>query len=399
MARLVLQGVSKRFGDVQALAPLDLEIAQGQFVGVLGPSGCGKTTLLRCLAGLELPDTGQIRFGERTVVNVEAGVQEPPQRRGLGMVFQDLALWPHLTVFENVAYTLRARKDTADLDDRVHDALAKVQLPIHAGRYPHQLSGGQQQRVAFARAVVDRPPVLLMDEPLSALDAALRVDLRAELTALTRSLGLTAVYVTHDQHEAMSMADRILVMQDGFVRQDGPPETVYQRPTSRFVADFIGRLNTLDRPLSSVLPVGAAAPAAGSTNGDGEQERTASPAGTADGGEVRAVVPADTADHRRADVSADDVHARIDASTEVALTGNGVAGVRPEKVHLTANGRDMVALPAEVELVSYLGDHYELRCRLELADRPWVVMSDRRIEVGERVLLHLAPDDLIVTEQ
>ncbi len=399
MARLVLEGVSKRFGHVQALAPLDLEIAQGQFVGVLGPSGCGKTTLLRCLAGLELPDTGQIRFGDRTVVDVEAGVQEPPQRRGLGMVFQDLALWPHLTVFENVAYTLRARKDTADLEDRVHDALAKVQLPIHAGRYPHQLSGGQQQRVAFARAVVDRPPVLLMDEPLSALDAALRVDLRAELTALTRSLGLTAVYVTHDQHEAMSMADRILVMQDGFVRQDGPPETVYQRPTSRFVADFIGRLNTLDRPLSSVLSVGAAAPAAGSTNGDGEQELTASPAGTADGGEVRAVVPADTTDHRRADVRADDVHARIDASTEVALTGSGVAGVRPEKVHLTANGRDMVALPAEVEFVSYLGDHYELRCRLELADRPWVVMSDRRVEVGERVLLHLAPDDLIVTEQ
>ena len=365
MARLVLEGVSKRFGDVQALAALDLEIAQGQFVGVLGPSGCGKTTLLRCLAGLEVPDTGRIRFGDRAVVDVDAGVQDPPQRRGLGMVFQDLALWPHLTVFENVAYTLRARKDTADLEDRVHDALAKVQLPVHADRYPHQLSGGQQQRVAFARAVVDRPPVLLMDEPLSALDAALRVDLRAELTALTRSLGLTAVYVTHDQHEAMSMADRILVMQDGFVRQDGAPETVYQRPTSRFVAGFIGRLNTLDRPLPSVLPVGAAAPAVGSANGDGEEQ----PTGQATG------------------------------ATEVAVTGSGVAGVRPEKVHLAANGRDTVALPAEVELVSYLGDHYELRCRLDLADRPWVVMSDRRVEVGERVLLHLAPDDLIVTQR
>jgi len=377
VARLVLEGVSKRFGDVQALAPLDLEIAQGQFVGVLGPSGCGKTTLLRCLAGLEDPDAGRIRFGDRTVVDVEAGVQEPPQRRGLGMVFQDLALWPHLTVFENVAYTLRARKDTVELEDRVHDALAKVQLPVHADRYPHQLSGGQQQRVAFARAVVDRPPVLLMDEPLSALDAALRVDLRAELTALTRSLGLTAVYVTHDQHEAMSMADRILVMQDGFVRQDGAPETVYQRPTSRFVADFIGRLNALDRPLPGGLPVAVTTPVATAGNGDGNGNGNGDGNGNGEEG----------ATGRGADVTA------------VALAGSGVAGVRPEKVHLTANGRDMVALPAEVELVSYLGDHYELRCRLELADRPWVVMSDRRVEVGERVLLHLAPDDLIVTER
>ena len=388
MARLVLEGVSKRFGDVQALAPLDLEIGQGQFVGVLGPSGCGKTTLLRCLAGLELPDTGRIRFGDRTVVDREAGIEEPPQRRGLGMVFQDLALWPHLTVFENVAYTLRARKDTTDLQDRVHDALAKVQLPIHADRYPHQLSGGQQQRVAFARAVVDRPPVLLMDEPLSALDAALRVDLRAELTALTRSLGLTAVYVTHDQHEAMSMADRILVMQDGFVRQDGAPETVYQRPTTRFVADFIGRLNALDRPLSTVLPVAAAA-----TAGPKDRE-VAGPVGR-DDRDIAA--PADPGGPDPATPT--EVHARVDASTEVALTGTGVAGVRPEKVHLSTNGREMVALPAEVELISYLGDHYELRCRLELADEPWVVMSDTRVEVGERVLLHLAPDDLIVTEQ
>ena len=374
VARLVLEGVSKRFGDVQALAPLDLEISQGQFVGVLGPSGCGKTTLLRCLAGLEQPDTGRIRFGDRTVVDVEARVQEPPQRRGLGMVFQDLALWPHLTVFENVAYTLRARKDTTDLEDRVHDALAKVQLPIHADRYPHQLSGGQQQRVAFARAVVDRPPVLLMDEPLSALDAALRVDLRAELTALTRSLGLTAVYVTHDQHEAMSMADRILVMQDGFVRQDGAPETVYQRPTSRFVAGFIGRLNSLDRPLSTVAPVGAAA-------------ATGDVAGAATGGDVGAAAAA----------GGDVAGAAMPGDVAASPTA-GVAGVRPEKVHLSANGREMIALPAEVELVSYLGDHYELRCRLELADQPWVVMSDSRVEVGERVLLHVAPDDLIVTE-
>jgi iron(III) transport system ATP-binding protein len=358
VATLTLDGVSKRFGSIQALAPLSISIEQGEFVGVLGPSGCGKTTLLRCLAGLEQPDGGIIRFGDRTVVDIAARVIEPPQRRGLGMVFQDLALWPHLTVFENVAYTLRARRDTQDLADRVREALRAVRLAEHGERYPHQLSGGQQPRVAFARAIVDRPPVLLMDEPLSALDASLRVDLRAELTALTKSLGLTAVYVTHDQDEAMSMADRILVMDDGHVVQDDAPEVLYQRPASRFVADFIGRLNPFDRPV-------AHNGAAGTNGGGGSQ----------------------------------DLLSLLADSTRLVGTGSGIAGIRPEKVHLRANGRPVVALPAEVELVSFLGDRYELRCRLELADRPWVVHSDRRVEVGERVQLHLAPDDLIVTDR
>ncbi len=325
MARLVLEGVAKRFGDLQALAPVSLDIASGEFVGVLGPSGCGKTTLLRCLAGLETPDTGRISFGDREVFDAERGTSEPSHRRGIGMVFQDLALWPHLTVFENVAYTLRARKDTDDLSARVHDALAKVQLPVHAERYPHQLSGGQQQRVAFARAVVDRPTVLMMDEPLSALDAALRVDLRAELTALTKELGLTAVYVTHDQHEAMSMADRILVMEDGHVRQDGAPETVYRRPTTRFVAEFIGRLNPID------------------------------------------------------------------------VAASGPSGVRPEKVRLSANGGGEMTWPARIEHTSFLGDRYELRCRLDVTDAPWVVYSHERHEPGEDVVLYVMPDDLIVT--
>lgn len=351
MSRLVLEDVSKRFGDIEAVAPLSLTIGSGEFVGVLGPSGCGKTTLLRCLAGLETPDSGRIVFGEREVFDASRGWQEPPHRRGIGMVFQELALWPHLSVFENVAYTLRARKDTTDLTERVHDALAKVQLPVHADRRPHQLSGGQQQRVAFARAVVDRPSVLLMDEPLSALDAALRVDLRAELTALTKDLGLTAVYVTHDQHEAMSMADRILVLQDGVLCQDGSPETIYQQPTTRFVADFIGRMNAFDRPVEFPGNVHAAR-----FDGDG----------------AHAIGGADSSARRP-------------------------TGVRPEKVRLSANGGGEMTLPAEVELTSYLGDRYELRCRLEVADAPWVVYSDRRHEVGERLLLRVAPDDLIVT--
>jgi iron(III) transport system ATP-binding protein len=361
VARLVLDGVSKRFGEVQALAPVSLEIVRGEFVGILGPSGCGKTTLLRCLAGLETPDRGRIAFDDRDVFDADRRLHEPPHKRGIGMVFQDLALWPHLTVFENVAYTLRARKDRTDLRERVHEALAKVQLPTQADRYPHQLSGGQQQRVAFARAVVDRPAVLLMDEPLSALDAALRIDLRAELTAITKQLGLTAVYVTHDQHEAMSMADRILVMEDGHVRQDGAPETIYQRPMTRFVADFIGRLNPFDRAPDDLVATGETATA-----------HTASANGAAAGN--------------------GDGSARLSSTGALKPTG-----VRPEKVRLVANGGGEMALPAEVELASYLGDRYELRCRLSVADEPWVVYSDRRHEVGEQLLLHVTHDDLIVT--
>lgn len=373
MAQLRLEGVAKRFGGVQALAPLDLTIGSGEFLGVLGPSGCGKTTLLRCLAGLETPDEGTISFGDQVVFDGTRGIQVPPQSRGIGMVFQDLALWPHLDVFENVAFTLRARKDTKDLTARVEAALEQVRLAGYGDRYPHQLSGGQQQRIAFARAVVNRPAVLFMDEPLSALDAALRIDLRAELTALTKELGLTAVYVTHDQEEAMSMSDRILVMEEGHVRQDGLPEAIYQRPSSFFVADFIGRLNLLDRP-EHYLDVTRLVPAP-AANGLGEVV-SGGEAASADGAARTTVVAGGAGDDLGAGVA---------------------AGIRPEKVHLSPNGAHSAALEAEVELASYLGDRYELRCRVDGASTPWVVYSDRRVGIGERITLHVEPEDLIVT--
>jgi iron(III) transport system ATP-binding protein len=236
-------GVSKRFGSVQALAPTDIQILEGSFTAILGPSGSGKTTLLRIIAGLETSDTGSVSIGGRVVNDATRRLFVPPEQRSLGMVFQDFALWPHMTVFENVAYTLRARRDTVDLRERVTRAIEMVRLGGKNDRFPGQLSGGEQQRVAFARAIVGRPRVILLDEPLSALDALLREQMRLELKTLVRSLGLTALYVTHDQLEALSMADRVLVMNNGSVLQSGSPEAVYSRPEHHFVASFLGRSN------------------------------------------------------------------------------------------------------------------------------------------------------------
>ncbi|MDO3412224.1 ABC transporter ATP-binding protein [Saccharibacillus sp. CPCC 101409] len=256
---LTIRGLSKSFAGTTALHPADLTIRQGKFTTLLGPSGCGKTTLLRMVAGLETPDEGSIAIGEERLYDRDARRNVPAEKRGLGMVFQDFALWPHMTVFENVAFGLRTGRRTQDLQSTVMQALAKVRLENMAQRYPHQLSGGQQQRVAFARAVVTSPRLVLFDEPLSALDASLREEMRVEMLSLVRDLGLTALYVTHDQVEAMSMSDEIIVMQAGRVLQTGTPEQIYNRPDDAFVARFIGRSNWLnpgeDERAQGVLPM------------------------------------------------------------------------------------------------------------------------------------------------
>jgi iron(III) transport system ATP-binding protein/putative spermidine/putrescine transport system ATP-binding protein len=241
VAGIVIAGVSRTFGTVRAVDGVNLEVAEGEFFTLLGPSGCGKTTLLRMIAGFCELDSGEIRFGSERIDRLPAHV------RDIGMVFQNYAVFPNLTVAGNVAYGLRARRVPADeAVRRVEEALALVQLNGLGERKPHQLSGGQLQRVAIARALVIRPQVLLFDEPLSNLDARLRVSMRGEIRALQKSLGFTALYVTHDQEEAMSVSDRIALMNAGRLEQVGLPVDIYRHPVSRFVAEFMGTTNFVE---------------------------------------------------------------------------------------------------------------------------------------------------------
>jgi ABC-type Fe3+/spermidine/putrescine transport system ATPase subunit len=341
-----IQGVVKRFGAVTAVDAVDLTVADGELFTLLGPSGCGKTTLLRLLAGFHPPDAGTIRFGDRVVNGLAA------YERRIGMVFQNYALWPHMTVAENVGYGLRLRRlSAAEIAARTREGLRKVNLTGFEARYPGQLSGGQQQRVALARALVLSPDILLLDEPLSNLDAKIRVQVRAEIRRLQRELGITTIYVTHDQEEALSLSDRVAVMRDGRVLQVGSPRELYERPRTRFVADFVGTNNLLPGEVES----GA---------GDGDLVvRTAL-------GPLRAIRGA-------------------------AVAGRCVLAVRPENVSLgpVAAGdgtRNRVA--GRVSLVSYLGStvRYDVETEAGL-----VLKADVRdawhhdpLPVGRAVTLH-----------
>lgn len=242
-----LTGVTKRFKNVEALSRVDLHIKHGELFTLLGPSGCGKTTTLRLIAGFYTPDEGKIMFGDREVQAI------PTSKRNIGMVFQNYALWPHMTVYRNVAYGLRFKKvPKSEWPGIVNEALTKVGLVGFETRYPGQLSGGQQQRVALARALALNPDVLLLDEPLSNLDAKIRGSVRAEIRKLQQSLGITTVYVTHDQEEALTLSDRIGIMCDGRLVQVGTPHDLYERPATRFVADFIGTNNLVAGTVEAV---------------------------------------------------------------------------------------------------------------------------------------------------
>jgi len=262
---LSVSNLGKRYtghnADVIAVDGVSFTVDDGAFYTLLGPSGCGKTTTLRCVAGLEHHETGRIMIGDRVMSEAGTGIYVPAQRRDIGMVFQSYGIWPHMTVFQNAAFPLRVarpRVNKQEIRARVEEALATVQLTGYESRMGTQLSGGQQQRLALARAIVRRPRLLLLDEPLSNLDAKLREAMRLELRDLQRRLGVTTLYVTHDQHEALSMSTRIAVMSDGHIAQEGSPHDIYLNPATRFVADFVGTTNFLEATVTSAVKSGYA---------------------------------------------------------------------------------------------------------------------------------------------
>jgi putative spermidine/putrescine transport system ATP-binding protein len=349
---LVMDRVSRRFGQHEALSEFDLAIAGGEFVALLGPSGCGKSTALNCLAGL-LPLTGgSISLDGRRIDGLS------PERRGFGMVFQNYALFPHLTVAGNVGFGLRMRKlAKAERRRRVHDALATVQLTEHADKHPAQLSGGQQQRVAIARAIVLEPPLVLMDEPLSNLDAKLRLEMRTEVRRLHQSLGLTTVYVTHDQEEALSLADRLVVVRDGRLQQIGTPEEVYTVPANLFVAGFMGYRTVLELDVRHV----------------------------ADGRAVLSDGAVTIAGAAQGDLPA----------------GRAVAAIRPEDFAVTevsdaaSHGEGANRLEVQVEVAEYHGREQSVEGRLANGARVHF-RTDRRLAPGDAVGVTVAPERVLV---
>jgi len=239
MAYLTLSKIYKQFGNTVVVEDFNLDIDRGEFVSFLGPSGCGKTTTLRMVAGFEIPSSGQVILGGKDITN------QPPNQRNVGMIFQAYALFPNMTVAQNIGFGLKIRKESGDaIKKRVEEMIGLIRLEEHVNKYPYQLSGGQQQRVALARALATHPDVLLLDEPLSALDAKIRVQLRAEIRVIQKRLGITAIFVTHDQEEALSISDRVVVMYGGRAEQIGTPFEIYNFPQTQFVANFVGSLNT-----------------------------------------------------------------------------------------------------------------------------------------------------------
>jgi iron(III) transport system ATP-binding protein len=356
------RGVRSRSDDDHpALNGVSLTIEDGDFFTLLGPSGCGKTTLLRCIAGLEVPDSGEVRLGDRVLFSSSAGINVPPNRRGLGMVFQSYAIWPHLDVASNVAYplTVRGRRkqfSRAEVERRVTEMLEVIQIAHLAKRKATLLSGGQQQRLAVARALVMEPPVLLLDEPLSNLDTRLREDLRLELTRLQEKLGITSVYVTHDQSEALAMSSSMAVMKDGVVEQLGVPQELYDYPRTRFVASFLGAANLLDARIISV--------------GDGGSELFRFEAETDWGAKFTAF------------------------GRHPFLTGDQVSvAVRTEGMALSANheGRDSATDPwaGVVESVQFLGDSMEYYVKIRNVSLRTRSDRSQNFRVGDPVFIEL----------
>jgi iron(III) transport system ATP-binding protein len=346
-----ISGLTKRYGDVAAVESLSLDVKPGELVALLGPSGCGKTTTLRLVAGFATPEAGEIWVGERCLSS--RGVVVPPERRRMAMIFQSYALWPHMTVAQNVAYGLRFKRELSrsDRDTRVREILRVVQLSGYEARYPAELSGGQQQRVAVARALVVEPEILLLDEPLSNLDANLREEMRFEIRRLHETFGITTLYVTHDQGEAMVISDRIAVLERGRVVQVGTPDEVFEHPRTRFVAEFIGKTNLIDA----------------------------------------VAVTQDTVSHGGLSL-------RV-ASAELVPGARVALSIRPHQIEITAppgEGRDVApgnTVRGTVERASFLGDSVDYQVRVAGTDVVFRVAAPatRRVAVGEAIGLMIDP--------
>ena len=337
---VIIKNAIKRYGDFQAVNGISLNIAQGEFFTLLGPSGCGKTTLLRMIAGFNTVDGGEICFDDRVINTV------PAHKRDIGMVFQNYAIFPHLNVTENVAYGLKARKVPAsEIGPRVQKALQMVQIDHLATRKPNELSGGQQQRVALARAFVIEPGVLLMDEPLSNLDAKLRVQMRTTIKKLQRDLGITTVYVTHDQEEALAISDRIAVMKEGNIMQVGAPEEIYRKPANPFVANFIGVSNFIDCEV-------AASGGKGTVKIEGKYS--------------------------------------FEMPVNQSYSGEAILSARPEQLFLRESG-----IPGIITLALFLGDFVQYEIRLENGQiielNEYTKDTDSTRSVGEQVCVAFNP--------
>jgi len=346
--RVLIRNLTKKFGNTAALRNISLEIESQELFFLLGPSGCGKTTLLRTIAGFYQPDTGELSFGEKPMAGV------PPHQRNTGMVFQNYALWPHMTVAENIAYGLDVRGIGAiEKKQRVAEALAIVQMEAYATRSPNQLSGGQQQRVALARALVIRPDVLLLDEPLSNLDAKLRLEMREEIRRIHAQTKITTIYVTHDQKEALSLATRMAVLRDGVIEQIGDPRTVYRSPANRFVADFIGETNWVEAEVKS----GSMSELALQTS-------------------LGIITAAATTTHKSGD--------------RVWL------GFRPEAVQIGANGTN--SFPTTIAHVSYLGEveQYGLEIQPGKTIKAFEQNPAEIRRAGAPLIVHVRPQDCLV---
>ncbi|WP_199624200.1 ABC transporter ATP-binding protein [Paenibacillus alkalitolerans] len=338
-------GVGKRFGSFEALKSVDIAFADGEFVAIFGPSGCGKTTLLRLLAGFEQPDAGEIYMNG--ALAAKPGFALPPEKRRIGMVFQAFALWPHMNVTEHIRFPIRHHRATPQSirireNERIGEVLSMTGLNGLGGRMPHELSGGQKQRVALARAVAAEPSLLLMDEPLSSLDAMLRQEMRREIQSLHRQTGTAVLYVTHDQSEALAMADRIVVMKDGRIEQAGPPEEIYLRPQSEFVAKFVSRANLV--------------------RGRWEGE---------------AFIP---------DGSGGDVEWK-GGSVADCFKCRGIYPVRPEQLRLSPPGGGP-GIAGEVANVQFQGKEFHYHIQVE--QHLWEVYSPLRFRLNERVVVNIS---------